>query len=473
MERDTEAGKDSQSPVRKESARYSPIGHEKIPLMDRGSASGKSASDDDDGHYDYPPTGLEDPKIPFNYSDTGQADSGGSSDYPLSSSSSGHHQIADRKDKNKEDWRKFKSTHPPAIYTTNNSKDKKPDFIFGLAGKENNNKSAVTTQKQKCLVEAAPRSDANETQFGFTNSKMIDKISDALNLIDENKYLPEDCSTFGSHSSADEDRYVAGLEPKGDNTTETAQNDKNFKTTQSSGGDCHGEEDDDMEWDSSDDEIKYTKQKQPTVQKDLTKFVGEDFPEAKDDETDLAVTLRQEGLAADAPKSDTTETLLGNQISDALSLSNGDKYPPEDLNTSGITYSSSEEDRYVPGRVADEGPTSESQQNVANRKTADLASEVPKVATNSSSYLREDSNTSDQSQLSTSASSNGYGYAPVHMHMVPMACNGEEEDGMEWDSSDDEIKYTKQKQSEVQKDPTEFDGEDFPEAKDDDGSEDE
>ena len=498
MERDIEADQDQQTPVQKESARYSPLGREQeqIPLMERESVSGKSASEKEDVdsvassdylHYDHTRTDSGGTEITPGISDSGQVNydnSGGTGDV-IPSTSSGcpqyphDHDVTSVGGKNLERF-------PPVIYTKDNSKDVKPAWIFRQASE--NKGRLVPSSGQPHLVSVAPK---EQLQQSFTNPKMVDQKSD--------KYSSEDCNTSGSsqsQNSSGEDRYVSGLEADGNNTP---QNDTIPKINQvletpirvthsngflqedsitsaqsepsgssSSDGNkyspghahkCNGEDKDGMEWDSSDDEVQYTKQKHPEIPKDPTKFGGEDFP---------------------VPEDDDDETDPVKMVGD-FSPTDGNKYSSEDCNTSDSLESHNFpiENRRVPDRAAHGGYTpTKSRGNATNPKREDHVSKIPRVVANGNSYIRENSNTSDQSHLSTSSSSDGNGYAPVHGHVIPMApCNGEcheeEDDGMEWDSSDDEIQYTKQKRSEIQKDPTKFAGEDFPVPNDDDSNDDE
>ena len=408
---------------------------------------------------------------------------------------------------------------PPVIYTKDNSEDVKPVWIFRQASE--NKGHVLPSSDQPPLVALTPKDDMIEQQLqqSFTNPKMGHQNSD--------KFSSEDCNTSGSAQSQDssgEDRYVSGLDADEGNTQQndtipkinkvletpnrvthsngflqedssTSAQSKPSGSSSSdgngyspghthkgpltlSGSECNGKDKDGLEWDSSDDQIQYTKQKQAEVPKDPTKFVGEDFPVPEDDDETDPVAQKQE---VDMIRSDKNGTRLGftnHKMVDAFSPTGGSKYSSEDCNTSSSlkSHASPIENRCVPpDRDADWGNTpTKIRKNATN---VDHGSKIPEVVANGNSYLREDSNTSGQSHLSTS-SSDGNGYAPVHLHVIPMAsCNGEcheeEDDGMEWDSSEDDMPYTKQKQLEVPRDNTKFVGEDFPVPEDDDSNDEE
>ena len=498
--------------------------------MERESVSGKSASEKDAEsvassdylHYDHTLTDSGGQEITPDNSGSGQDNydtSGGSGDViPLTSSGyppyPHDHDVIEVGGKNL-------VRYPPAIYTKDNSKDVNPEWKFRQASE--NKRHVVPSSDQPHLVAVAPKSDMIEQQLqqSFTNPKMVDQNLD--------KYSLEDCHTSGSspsQNSSGEDRYVSGREADGNNTQqndtipkinkvlETVARSNGFLQEDSgtsaqsepsgfsssdgngyspghtqkgpltlSGGECNGEDKDCMEWDSSDDEIRYTKQKESKIQNDLTKFVGEDFSEPEDDDDDETdpVAQKQEVDVIRSDESGTRHGFTNHKIADTVRPTDGDKHSFEDCNTSGSLESQNSpiENRCVPDRAAHGGnsPTKSQGNGRTNPNREDHVLKIPKVVANGDSYLREDSNTSDQSHLSTSSSSDGNGYAPVHMHMIPMASyNGEcheEDDGMEWDSSDDEKPYTKQKQSEIQMDLKKFVGEDFPVPRDDDCNDDE
>lgn len=183
-------------------------------------------------------------------------------------------------------------------------------------------------------------------------------------------------------------------------------------------------------------------------------------------ERERTVTMDHPHPVADVPKSGLTkqQSFINSKMIDQIS----DKYSSEDCNTSRSQSGCSSGSDYVSGLEADGASTHENQHNGIIHKMKQPAEASDAIT--DSSYLRQNST---RSQPSTSSSSDENGYAPGHMHVGPVIsligegeCQENEEDGLAWDSSDDDAddgQYNPAKQ-----DLTQFDGPDFLEPNDDD-----